>query len=345
MELREESYDDQAVRPVNIGSMIVGGGTPVVIGGPCSVEHDYPDHAEAVAATGVNALRAGVYKHRTDPSSFQGLGQDAIPLLAEARRRTGLPMISEVLDGEDAEILADHVDAYQVGARNMQNVRLLEALGDIGKPVVLKRGLSATIDEWIAASEYVRRRGNHDVVLCERGIRTFEPRTRNTLDLSAVVVAHELTDLPVIVDPSHAAGQRRWVPRLAQAALTVGAEGLLIEVHVDPVKAWSDSDQAIDLDACRDLVAAAGTVSRGTWSGGSIAECRQIVDGLDGEIRRLIGRRLEVSRAIQASRVSDGGHKVDRNRESDVIAGYRSELGPEGELLAYHVLGLCRGQV
>jgi len=292
----------------------------------------------------VNALRAGVYKHRTDPSSFQGLGRDALPLLVEARRRTKLPMVSEVLDGEDAEILAGHVDAYQVGARNMQNVRLLEALGDIGKPVVLKRGLSATIDDWIAASEYIRRRGNDDIVLCERGIRTFEPRTRNTLDLSAVVVAHELTDLPVIVDPSHAAGQRRWVPRLAQAALAVGAEGLLIEVHTDPANAWSDSDQAIALDTCRDLVSSARALIQERWSAESIAEGREIIDGLDGEIRRLIARRLEVSRGIQASRVVNGGSRVDRDRESEVIQAYRSELGPSGELLAYHVLGLCRGE-
>src|SRR5207249_1805939 len=145
---------------------------------------------------------------RTHPDSFQGLGVEALPLLEEARRRTGLPLVSEVLCAEDAEVLGGRVDAYQVGARNMQNFRLLEALGDIGRPVILKRGPSATIDEWVAASEYVRRRGNDDVVLCERGIRTFETRTRNTLDLSAVVVARELTDLPVIVDPSHAAGRR-----------------------------------------------------------------------------------------------------------------------------------------
>jgi 3-deoxy-7-phosphoheptulonate synthase len=152
-----------------------------------------------------------------------------------------------VLCADDAEALGDHVDAYQVGARSMQNFRLLEALGDIGRPVVLKRGLSATVDEWVAASEYIRRRGNDDVVLCERGIRTFETRTRNTLDLSSVLVAHELTDLPVIVDPSHAAGNRRWVPALARAALAVGADGLLLEAHPAPALAWSDAEQAIDL--------------------------------------------------------------------------------------------------
>ena len=343
MELHEESYRDQAVRPVIIGTMSVGTGTPIVIGGPCSVEHDYPDHADAVAAAGVHGLRAGVYKHRSDPASFQGLGPDAIPLLHEARRRTGLPLISEVLDGEDAEILADHVDAYQVGARNMQNVRLLESLGEIGMPVVLKRGMSATIDEWVAASEYIRRRGNDDVVLCERGIRTFEPRTRNTLDLSSVVVVRELTDLPVIVDPSHAAGQRRWVPQLARAALAAGADGLLIEVHVNPERAWSDGDQAIDLAECRAIVIEATAGSTGDDLPASIVQGRTMIDGIDAEVRRLIARRLEISGRVQNLRLDDGGNRVDPDRETEIIRAYRAELGAAGELLGYQLLGMCRG--
>ena len=239
---------------VSIGSMRVGAGKPVVVAGPCSVELGYVEQAALVAATGVDALRAGVFKPRTRADSFQGLGLDALPLLDEARRRTGLPLISEVLSAEDAEAIAGHVDGFQVGARNMQNVRLLEALGELGHPVILKRGLSATIDEWLAASEYITRRGNDQVVLCERGIRTFETRTRNTLDLSAVVVARELSGLPVIVDPSHAAGVGRWVPPLAAAALAVGADGLLVEVHPDPAAAWTDAEQAIDLEACAGLV-------------------------------------------------------------------------------------------
>lgn len=237
--------------------MVIGSGRPVVIAGPCSIETDYAEHAAAVAEAGVDGLRAGVYKSRTHPDSYQGMGAAALPLLAEVRHRTGLPLVSEVLSGEDAELLVDHVDAFQVGARNMQNVRLLEALGEMGKPVILKRGLSATIDEWISASEYIRRRGNHDVVLCERGIRTFEPRTRNTLDLSAVVVAQELCELPVIVDPSHAAGKGRWVLPLGRAALAVGSDGLLVEAHVEPAAAWSDGEQAITVDACAELVEAA----------------------------------------------------------------------------------------
>jgi 3-deoxy-7-phosphoheptulonate synthase len=240
-------------RVVHIGTLTIGASRPILIAGPCSVEPTYADQATAIADTGVDALRAGVFKPRTHPDSFQGMGLEALPLLAEARQRTGLPLISEVMSAADAEAIGDHVDGFQVGSRNMQNYRLLEALGDLGRPVILKRGLSATIDEWIAASEYLRRRGNDDVVLCERGIRTFETRTRNTLDISAVVVARELTDLPVIVDPSHAAGRREWVPALARAALAVGADGLLVEAHPVPAEAWSDGPQTIDLEALSDL--------------------------------------------------------------------------------------------
>jgi 3-deoxy-7-phosphoheptulonate synthase len=239
---------------VRIGSLTIGGARPALVAGPCSVEPGYVGQALALAAAGVDALRAGVFKPRTHPDSFQGMGLEALPLLAEARRRTGLPLISEVLCVADAEAIGDHVDGFQVGTRNMQNYRLLEALGDLGRPVILKRGFSATIDEWIASSEYIRRRGNDDVVLCERGIRTFETRTRNTLDISAVVVARGLTDLPVIVDPSHAAGRREWVPALARAALAVGADGLLVEAHPAPAEAWSDAAQAIGMETLAGLV-------------------------------------------------------------------------------------------
>jgi len=249
-----ERRDAERRRAVRIGNLTIGETRPVVIAGPCSVEPGYVDQAADIAETGADALRAGVFKPRTHPDSFQGMGLEALPLLAEARRRTGLPLISEVLCEADAEALREHTDGYQVGTRNMQNYRLLEALGDLGRPVILKRGLSATIDEWIAASEYIRRRGNDDVILCERGIRTFETRTRNTLDVSAVVVARELTDLPVIVDPSHAAGKREWVPALARAALAVGADGLLVEAHPAPALAWSDAAQTIDVATLADLV-------------------------------------------------------------------------------------------
>lgn len=244
----------EARRAVHLGTVAVGAGRAVVIAGPCAVEPGYVAQAESLASAGVDALRACIFKPRTHPDSFQGMGASALPLLVEARQRTGLPLVSEVLSVEDAESLGDRVDAFQIGARNMQNIRLLEALGDIGRTVILKRGLAATIDEWVAASEYIRRRGNDDVVLCERGIRTFETRTRNTLDLSAVVVVHELTDLPVIVDPSHAAGRSEWVPPLARAALAVGADGLLVEAHPTPPMAWSDGPQAITLDELTRLV-------------------------------------------------------------------------------------------
>jgi 3-deoxy-7-phosphoheptulonate synthase len=241
-------------RAVRIGNLTIGSGRPALIAGPCSVEPGYVEQALALADLGVDGLRAGVFKPRTSPDSFQGMGLEAIPLLEEARRLTGLPLISEVLCVEDAEAIGEHVDGFQVGTRNMQNYRLLESLGEIGKPVILKRGFSATIDEWVSSSEYIRRRGNDDVVLCERGIRTFETRTRNTLDLSAVVVATELTDLPIIVDPSHAAGRREWVPALARAALAVGAHGLLVEAHPSPATAWSDAAQALTLEALAGLL-------------------------------------------------------------------------------------------
>ena len=251
--LELERAGTESRRVVRIGTLTIGAARPVLIAGPCSVEPTYVAQAAALADTGIDALRAGVFKPRTHPDSFQGLGLEALPLLAEARRLTGLPLISEVMSAADAEAIGDHVDGFQVGARNMQNYRLLETLGDIGRPVILKRGLSATIDEWVASSEYLRRRGNDDVVLCERGIRTFETRTRNTLDISAVVVVKELTDLPVIVDPSHAAGRREWVPALARAAVAVGADGLLVEAHPSPADAWSDGPQTIDLAALADL--------------------------------------------------------------------------------------------
>ena len=248
----------EARHVVRIGSLAIGASRPVLIAGPCSVEPTFVEQAEALAAAGVDALRAGVFKPRTHPDSFQGMGLEALPLLAEATRRTGLPLISEVMSPADAEAIGDHVDGFQVGARNMQNYRLLEALGDIGRPVILKRGLSATIDEWIASSEYVRRRGNHDVVLCERGIRTFETATRNTLDISAVPVAQRLSHLPVIVDPSHSGGRRDLVLPLTRAAIAVGTDGVIVDVHPEPARALCDGDQALDH---ADIAELAGIVS------------------------------------------------------------------------------------
>jgi 3-deoxy-7-phosphoheptulonate synthase len=295
VEVEVESDEPAARRAVRIGKAIVGRGRPVLIAGPCAVEPSYAAQAEELAQTGIDALRACVYKPRTHPDSFQGLGVQAAPLLDEARRRTGLPLVSEVLSAEDAEAIGEHVDAYQVGARNMQNVRLLEALGEIGRPVILKRGLSATIDEWVAASEYVRRRGNDQVILCERGIRTFETRTRNTLDLSSVIVARELTDLPVIVDPSHAAGNREWVPALARAALAAGADGLLVEAHPAPPLAWSDGNQAIGLSALAALAGEARLQHERGLEAADAADAHRLLTLVDGELERLLEARRRLA--------------------------------------------------
>jgi chorismate mutase/prephenate dehydratase len=241
---------------VEIGGVEIGGDRqPVLIAGPCSVESrdQIMASAKAVREAGGRMLRGGCFKPRTSPYDFQGLGFEGLHLLAEAGRAYGLPIVTEVLHPADVEAVAREADVLQIGARNMQNVELLKAVGKVRTPVLLKRGLMGAIDEWLAAAEYVLAEGNARVILCERGIRTFETATRNTLDLSAVVVARERTHLPVIVDPSHAAGVRRWVPPLAKAALAAGAHGLLIEAHPDPENACSDGPQSLTLDGLERL--------------------------------------------------------------------------------------------
>jgi 3-deoxy-7-phosphoheptulonate synthase/monofunctional chorismate mutase len=329
-------------RAVAVGALLVGGDRPVVIAGPCSVEPGYAEQAVRIGLAGADALRAAVFKPRTHPESFQGLGREALRELAEARRRTRLPLVSEVLSAEDAEVLGDAVDVFQVGARNMQNFRLLEALGEIGRPVVLKRGLAATVDEWVAASEYIRRRGNDDVILCERGIRTFETRTRNTLDVSSVLVVRELTDLPVIVDPSHAAGRRRWVPGLAAAALAAGADGVLVEAHPEPEAAWTDADQAIGLDELALVVALARRHARRTMAL-TVDQGREDIDRLDAEIAALLDQRLRLARNVQRLKRADGLPHVDGAREAEVVERYRALAGEAGEEIAWAVLGVSRG--
>jgi 3-deoxy-7-phosphoheptulonate synthase len=204
--------------------------------------------ADAVAAAGATILRGGAFKPRTSPYSFQGLGLEGLELLAEARERTGLPIVTEVMEPAHVDIVAEHADLLQVGARNMQNYPLLMAVGRATRPVLLKRGLSATIEEWLMAAEYVVSSGNPAVVLCERGIRTFETYTRNTLDLAAVPLLRHLTHLPVIVDPSHATGKRWLVRPMALAAVASGADGVMVEVHPDPDEALSDGEQSITLE-------------------------------------------------------------------------------------------------
>ncbi len=241
------SRADVATRArVQVGSVVVGDGHFVVIGGPCSVEsrEQILATAEAVAAAGGVMLRGGAFKPRTSPYAFQGLGWEGVELLAEAGRASGLPVVSEVMSIDQVARMAISVDLLQVGARNMQNFDLLRAVGRCDRPVLLKRGMAASIDELLAAAEYIMSEGNPNVILCERGIRTFETATRNTLDLSAVPVLRERTHLPVLVDPSHAVGVRRWIAPLCSAAKAVGAHGLLVEVHPNPAEAKCDADQA-----------------------------------------------------------------------------------------------------
>jgi chorismate mutase/prephenate dehydratase len=249
---------------VRLGHAVVGGDEFVVIAGPCSVESrdQVLATAQAVRERGAVALRGGAFKPRTNPYAFQGLGWDGVDLLGEAGRVTGLPTVSEVMSLDQVERMARSVDVLQIGARNMQNFDLLKAVGRTTKPVLLKRGLSATLDELLAAAEYVLSEGNPHVILCERGIRTFETSTRNTLDLSAVPVLRERTHLPIVVDPSHGVGVRRWIRPLARAAKAVGAHGIIVEVHPNPKEAKSDADQALTFDDFAAIMADLAAIPR-----------------------------------------------------------------------------------
>jgi 3-deoxy-7-phosphoheptulonate synthase len=234
----------------------IGGGAFATIAGPCSVES--PEQMRAVAAavstSGAAMLRGGAYKPRTSPYAFQGLGVEGLRMMREAADEFGLPVVTEVLDVRDAETVAEWADVLQVGARNMQNFMMLDELGKMGKPVLLKRGLSATIEEVLSAAEYVLKGGNRDLILCERGIRTFETYTRNTLDLAAVTALKTLTHLPIVVDPSHATGRRELVTPMAQAAVIAGADGVMVEVHPEPERARCDGPQSLDLPDFKTLM-------------------------------------------------------------------------------------------
>ncbi len=232
---------------VRVGNVQIGGDEIVVIAGPCAVEsrEGLLEAARAVADAGGALLRGGAFKPRTSPYSFQGLGEAGLALLAEAREVTGLPVVTEVVAPEDVELVAAYADMLQIGARNMHNFRLLSAVGEQPKPVLLKRGLMATIEELLLAAEYVLSAGNPRLILCERGIRTFERATRNTLDICAVPLLKEATHLPVLVDPSHAAGRRELVPALARAGIAAGADGLIVEMHPHPDRAFSDGRQSL----------------------------------------------------------------------------------------------------
>ncbi len=241
---------------VDVKGVKIGGGDLVVMAGPCSVESEEQlmETAKAVKAAGANMLRGGAYKPRTSPYDFQGLGVEALHLLRQASEETGLPIVTEVMSETDVEIVAEYADMLQVGARNMQNFSLLRKLATFARPILLKRGPSATIKEWLLAAEYLLAGGNANVVLCERGIKTFETATRNTLDLAAIALAKELTHLPVIADPSHGTGLRSLVPPMSKAAAAAGADGLMIEVHPCPERALSDGPQSLDLPGFAQLM-------------------------------------------------------------------------------------------
>jgi len=250
-ESRESDFSPSttSTKAVRLGPVIVGGERFAVIAGPCSIENhqQFLSCAESAKSLGAGMLRGGIFKMRTDPKSFQGLGLEALTLVKEICSITAMPIVTEVTDPRQIEKLDEYVDAYQVGTRNMYNYALLKELGQSRKGVLLKRGFSALIKEWLLASDYVRHGGNENVVLCERGIRTFETVTRNTLDIGAIAYVKKYHDLPVIADPSHGAGRADLVEALSLAAAAAGADGLLLEIHPAPTQARSDADQAIDL--------------------------------------------------------------------------------------------------
>ncbi|MHB1357408.1 MAG: 3-deoxy-7-phosphoheptulonate synthase [Anaerolineae bacterium] len=255
-------HPEDTIIPIN--GTIIGGNQVTLIAGPCAIESwdQLLETATAIAAAGVHVLRAGAFKPRTSPYSFQGLGEIGLEMLAAIKAQTGLAIVTEVMAPEQVPLIAKYADILQVGTRNMQNYNLLHALGEAGKPVLLKRGMMSTMEELLMSAEYILSHGNYKVMLCERGIRTFETLTRSTLDLSAIPVLKQLTHLPVLVDPCHAAGKADWVPALSLAAVAAGSDGLLIEVHPHPEKALSDGPQSLRPEAFADLVSRARVVAQ-----------------------------------------------------------------------------------
>jgi 3-deoxy-7-phosphoheptulonate synthase len=241
---------------VKVANTSIGPGTCTMIGGPCSVENEAQilRTAEFMMENGVRLLRAGAYKPRTSPYSFQGMGLEGLKILDNARRKTGIGIVTELMDTDNADAVEEATDIIQIGTRNMQNFSLLKRVGKARKPVLLKRGMSATLEEWLMAAEYVMAGGNYNVILCERGIRSFSDHSRNTLDLSVIPPAKKLSHLPVVVDPSHGVGKREFVPQMALASLAAGADGLLIEVHPDPDHAASDGAQTLDFATFKKLL-------------------------------------------------------------------------------------------
>jgi 3-deoxy-7-phosphoheptulonate synthase len=311
---------------IEVNGVTIGGKEIILMGGPCAVESSLQmsQSAETVKKAGGKILRGGVFKPRTSPYSFQGLGREGLNYLVQAAQEQELLCVTEVIDALSLDLVVDKVDIIQIGARNMQNFGLLKLAGKINKPVILKRGLSATIEEWLLAAEYILAAGNPQVILCERGIRTFEPSTRNTLDLSAVGVAKELSHLPVIVDPSHAAGRRDLISSLSKAAIAAGADGLLIEMHPNPAEAVSDGPQSLTPEQfillAKELGVVAGSVNRVFVSGeqgDTLESLRTQIDRIDqGIVEHLVARMQIVEKIGEQKRLD---RVKDTGREKEII--------------------------
>ncbi len=314
--LKSHRKPDIETTVVDVGAVRFGDGSYPVIAGPCSIEDEEQMMAAAAMAKegGASMLRGGAFKPRTSPYSFQGLGEEGLWLLEHAGHETGLPTVTEVMQPEDVDMVAQHADMLQIGARNMQNFSLLKAVGQSAKPVLLKRGPSATIDEWLLAAEYVLHEGNQSIVLCERGIRTFETRTRNTLDISAVPVVQSLSHLPVIVDPSHATGERSLIIPMALAGRAAGADGLMVEIHPRPDEALSDASQQLDREHFLKLMQALG-----------VPALRDDIDRIDRELISLVALRMERSIQIGRMKIQDGLPLRSPDREAELVADARAD--------------------
>ena len=313
---------------IEVNGVTIGGKEIILMGGPCAVESSIQmsQSAETVKKAGGKILRGGVFKPRTSPYSFQGLGLEGLNYLVQAAQEQNLLCVTEVIDVQSLDLVVDKVDIIQIGARNMQNFGLLKLVGKIRKPIILKRGLSATIEEWLLAAEYILAAGNPQVILCERGIRTFEPSTRNTLDLSAVGVAKALSHLPVIVDPSHAAGRRDLISSLSKAAIAAGADGLLIEMHPNPAEATSDGPQSLYpeqfVELARELGTVAASVDRVFACGGrededTLESLRTQIDTIDQSIIKHLVARMQIVGKVGDQKRLD--RVKDTSREKEII--------------------------
>jgi 3-deoxy-7-phosphoheptulonate synthase len=335
------------VRPptiVEVGGFVVGGGRRAVIAGPCTVESEEQIHriAKAVARAGATALRGGVFKPRSSPYAFQGHGLEALVWLKEAGLACGLPVVTEVMAPAQVVPVAKLADILQIGARNCQNYDLLKESATVGRPVLLKRGFGTTVEEWLGAAEYLLAGGCDDVMLCERGIRTFERSTRGTLDIGGILAARSLTHLPILADPSHASGRREWVPGLARASWGAGVDGLIVEVHDRPEEAFCDGPQALLPSDLEELLDAFGFLP---GASGSVERIRTAIDTTDHEIGRLVARRLELCRRVAAAKHDAGRPLRDEEREAAVRKRFVTVLaqaapGAGAERLADLLIGL-----